>query len=85
MRKITKKINGKYTDFILLAGISGLVKVYSMQGHDKPWLCIDKKFFTVHDELDTLILKFVNLKYHPKDQQEKILKDFKTLCKVYKG
>lgn len=84
MRKITKKINGKDTDFILLAGIPKLVKVYSVQGHDKLWLCIDRRFFTVQDELNALVLKFINLKYQPKDQQENIFKDFKTLCELYK-
>ena len=82
MRSKIIKINGENKKATLLAGISGVVKIYHVDGSLDPWLSIGKQFFTVQDS--DLVMKYINLKYQPKSEQEKIKKDFIKLCEVYK-
>jgi len=83
MRTMTRKINGEQVEFVLLAGIPGLVKIYGTYGHEKPWLKIGKIIFTVQDEYYKLVMDFIHLKYQPVDKQNSILNDFKKLCETY--
>lgn len=83
MRQKIKIIENKKVTFTLLCGIPNLVKVYSREGSLKPWLCIKGKFFTLQDEFDNLVFKFINLKYQSKEEQSKIQNEFEKLCKVY--
>lgn len=82
MRTKTKKINGVDETFVLMAGVSGLVKVYALK--NDLWLNIGKQFFVPHDDCKQLVADFVSLKYQPIEKQNQIKNDFINLCKVYK-
>lgn len=77
------KINGVNHSAILLCGVTGLVKVYGVQGYDKPWLCIKNKFFTVNDELNKHVLNYINLRHFPVDKQNEVRIEFLKVCRWY--
>ena len=82
MRTKIKKINGVNETFVLMAGITGLVKVYALK--NDLWLSIGKQFFIPHEECKQLVADFVSLKYQPIEKQKIIQENFKKLCEVYK-
>lgn len=83
MRIKTIKINGQDHKAVLLCGVTGLVKVYNVYGFEKPFLFIGKQKFTLQDDLNSLVLKFINLKYQPLNEQKSIEEAFIRLCKGY--
>lgn len=82
MRTKQIKINGVTKTATLLAGITGLVKIYSIEGLDGLWLKVGKSLFTLQD--DSLAMEFVNLKYQPLEKHAQIIKEMTKLCEMYR-
>lgn len=83
MRTRIFKIDGQERKATLIAGIPKLVRVYHIEGDVRPWLYINKSLFTVQDELNKTVMRFVTIKYIDPKEHEQIIKDFKQLCEVY--
>lgn len=81
MRTRTFVIDGKKQDATLLAGITGLVKVYHISGHKKPWLYVNRRLFQVSDEENRKVMRFVSLRYIDPREHEQIMSDLRELCR----
>lgn len=82
MRTRVFKINGQDHDATLIAGITGLVKVYHVTGHTRPFLKIGRRLVESPEAMNDIVMRFVRLRYMNRSEHERIIEDFKELCEA---
>lgn len=86
MRTARLKIDGKLMEGVLMSGGFG-AQVYSVSGVRGVVLKIGRRSHVVHEDVPAFkcVMRFVNMKYQPLNEQDAVLAEFRGLVKELKG
>lgn len=86
MRTAQLKIDGKIVEGVLMSGGFG-AQVYSVSGVKGVVLKIGRRIHVVHEDVPAFkcVMRFVNMKYQPLNEQDAVLAEFRGLVKELKG